>query len=80
MTSKLDQLKTMTTVVCDTGDFGKLEAFGVTDSTTNPSLILKAAKISDYDNLIDEAVVWGRSRNAVTSQITDRIAVNSAPS
>ena len=76
MPSKLDQLKTMTTVVCDSGDFGKLKAFGVTDSTTNPSLILKAAKISDYDNLIEEAVVWGRSRNAVTSQVTDRIAVS----
>ncbi len=76
MPSKLEQLKTMTTVVSDSGDFDNLAAFGVTDSTTNPSLILKAAKLSNYDRLIDEAVVWGRSRNAVTSQITDRIAVN----
>lgn len=76
MPSKLDQLKTMTTVVCDSGDFGNLKEFGVTDSTTNPSLILKAAKISNYDNLINEAVVWGRSHNAMTSQITDRIAVS----
>ena len=29
MPSKLDQLKTMTTVVCDSGDFGNLKAFGV---------------------------------------------------
>ena len=76
MASKLDQLKTMTTVVSDSGDFNNLAAFGVTDSTTNPSLILKASKISGYDNLIEEAVVWGRSRNALTSQITDRIAVS----
>lgn len=76
MPSKLDQLKSMTTVVSDSGDFENLAAFGVTDSTTNPSLILKAAKLSNYDRLIEEAVVWGRSRNAVTSQITDRIAVN----
>ena len=76
MPSKLDQLKTMTTVVCDSSDFGNLKEFGVTDSTTNPSLILKAAKLSNYDKLIEEAVVWGRSRNAMTSQITDRIAVN----
>ena len=76
MPSKLDQLKTMTTVVSDSGDFENLAAFGVTDSTTNPSLILKAAKLSNYDRLIEEAVVWGRSRNAVTSQITDRIAVS----
>ena len=76
MPSKLDQLKTMTTVVCDSSDFGNLKEFGATDATTNPSLILKAAKLSSYDRLIEEAVVWGRSRNALTSQITDRIAVN----
>ena len=76
MPSKLDQLKTMTTVVSDSGDFENLAAFGVTDSTTNPSLILKAAKLSNYDRLIEEAVVWGRSRNVVTSQITDRLAVS----
>ncbi len=76
MPSKLDQLKTMTTVVSDSGDFENLAAFGVTDSTTNPSLILKAAKLSNYDRLIEEAVVWGRARHAMTSQITDRIAVS----
>ena len=76
MASKLDQLKTMTTVVSDSGDFNNLAAFGVTDSTTNPSLILKASKISGYEHLIDEAAVWGRSRNALTSEITDRIAVS----
>ena len=76
MPSKLDQLKTMTTVVSDSGDFENLAAFGVTDSTTNPSLILKAAKLSNYDRLIEEAVVWGRSRKVHTSQVTDRIAVN----
>ena len=76
MPSKLDQLKTMTVVVSDSGDFNNLSAFGVTDSTTNPSLILKAANIGAYDQMIEEAVVWGRSHNAVTSQITDRVAVN----
>ena len=76
MPSKLEQLKTMTTVVSDSGDFDNLAAFGVTDSTTNPSLILKAANLGTYDRLIDEAVTWGRSHNAMTSQITDRIAVN----
>ncbi len=76
MPSKLDQLKTMTTVVSDSGDFNNLSAFGVTDSTTNPSLILKAAKLGTYEEMIDEAIVWGRSHNMMTSQITDRIAVN----
>ena len=76
MPSKLDQLKTMTTVVSDSGDLNAMRDFGVTDSTTNPSLILKAANLGDYDFLLEEAIVWGRSRNALTSQITDRVAVN----
>ena len=76
MPSKLDQMKTMTTVVSDSGDFANLAAFGVTDSTTNPSLILKAANLGSYDKLLDEAIVWGRSHSAMTSKITDRIAVN----
>ena len=76
MPSKLEQLETMTTVVCDSGDFAKLKEMKVTDATTNPSLILKAAKIASYDHLIEEAVTWGASHKAVTSQITDRLAVN----
>lgn len=76
MPSKLEQLKTFTTVVSDSGDFDHMREFGVTDSTTNPSLILKAAKLGTYDHLLDEAIVWGRSHSAMTSQITDRIAVN----
>ncbi len=76
MPSKLEQLKTMTTVVSDSGDFNSLAAFGVTDSTTNPSLILKAAKLGSYDHLLEDAVVWGGSHKAMTSQITDRVAVN----
>ncbi len=76
MPSKLDQLKTMTTVVSDSGDFESIRAFKPQDSTTNPSLILKAAQMSNYGHLVDEAILWGRSRNCVTSQITDRLAVN----
>ena len=43
MTSKLEQLRAMTTVVSDTGDMESIRAFKPTDATTNPSLILKAA-------------------------------------
>ena len=76
MPSKLDQLKTMTTVVADTGDMDSIRAFGATDCTTNPSLILKAAAMPQYRHLVDEAIVWGRSRRAVSSRITDRLAIN----
>jgi transaldolase len=76
MPSKLDQLKTMTTIVADTGDMEAIGAFKPTDCTTNPTLILKAAQMPAYRHLLDEAIEWGRSHRAVTSQVTDRLAVN----
>ena len=76
MPSKLDQLKTMTTVVADTGDMGSIKAFQPTDCTTNPTLILKAAQMEAYAHIVDEAIVWARSHHAVTSQVTDRLAVS----
>ena len=42
--SKLTQLKEMTTVVADTGDFEAISQYSPEDATTNPSLILKAAQ------------------------------------
>ncbi len=40
MPQTLDLLKSMTTVVADTGDFETLAAYSPQDATTNPSLIL----------------------------------------
>ena len=75
MPSKLDQLKAMTTVVADTGDMDAIRRFGAVDATTNPSLILKAARMHNYEHLLDETILWGRSRNHLTSEITDRLAL-----
>ena len=58
--SKLDQLKTMTTVVADTGDIASIEAYRPTDCTTNPTLILKAAQMPAYSGFVDEAVGFGK--------------------
>jgi len=76
MTSKLEQLRAMTTVVSDTGDMESIRAFRPTDATTNPSLILKAAEMPAYARLVDEAIVWGRKRGASVGEVTDRIAIN----
>jgi transaldolase len=76
MPSKLDQLKTMTVVVADTGDMETIRAFEPVDSTTNPSLILKAASMAAYAKFLDEAIAWGRSRGHVSSAIVDRLAVS----
>ena len=76
MPSKLDALKSMTTVVADTGDMEAIGAFKPTDCTTNPTLILKAAQMPAYAHLVDEAIVWGKAHHAVASQVCDRLAVN----
>mgnify|MGYP006272861737 FL=1 len=50
--SQLEQLKQLTTVVADTGDFERMQVFTPQDATTNPSLILKAAQQSNYQSLV----------------------------
>jgi transaldolase len=54
MPSALEQLKALTTVVADTGDFERMRQFLPQDATTNPSLILKAAQQSNYQALVDQ--------------------------
>jgi transaldolase len=76
MTSKLELLRAMSTVVSDTGDMEAIRAYKPTDATTNPTLILKATQIPAYAHLVDEAVQWGRRRAAPPTAVTDRLAVN----
>ena len=54
MTSKLEQLRRLSTVVADTGDLDAIERFKPEDATTNPSLLLKAAQLPRYRPLVDE--------------------------
>lgn len=60
MPSKLDQLKAMTTIVSDTGEFEEIKKYHPTDATTNPSLILAASSMPEYQYLIQEAVIHGK--------------------
>ena len=46
--TKLAQLRTMTTVVADTGDLDAISKLKPTDATTNPSLLLKAASLAEF--------------------------------
>jgi transaldolase len=54
--SQLDQLKTFTKVVADTGDFESMRAYKPQDATTNPSLIFAATQKPEYSYLLDKAV------------------------
>uniref|UniRef100_H9H7E2 Transaldolase n=1 Tax=Monodelphis domestica TaxID=13616 RepID=H9H7E2_MONDO len=59
MESALEQLRRFTTVVADTGDFRAIDEYKPQDATTNPSLILAAAQMPDYQDLVEEAVEYG---------------------
>ena len=51
----LESLKRYTTVVADTGDIEAIARHRPQDATTNPSLLLKSAQQSQYQNLVDDA-------------------------
>jgi transaldolase len=59
----LEQLRTMTVVVADTGDFESIAQYQPRDATTNPSLLYKAAQMPQYRSLLDEAITWSQSQS-----------------
>jgi transaldolase len=71
--NELDQLKAVTTVVADTGDFATLKQYAPRDATTNPSLILKAATMPEYVHLVDEAVAVGRQSGLTGADLVKEI-------
>ena len=72
MTDQLAQLKSMTTVVADTGDIEAIAKFQPQDATTNPSLLLKAASLANYQSLLQDAVNWAKAQSDdQTRQVED---------
>lgn len=55
-TSTLDQLKTMTTIVADTGDLQAIARLKPVDATTNPSLITAALTAPDKQALLKQTM------------------------
>lgn len=78
--NQLDALKKITTVVADSGDIESIRHFEPQDATTNPSLILKAADLPQYQNLIKDALDYARkqggSKETQVVNATDKLAVN----
>ena len=78
-------MKKLTTVVCDTGDYNLIKQFKPQDATTNPSLLLLACNMKEYDSLINEAIEYGliksKSKNPsaddaqLVTDICDKLAV-----
>jgi transaldolase len=81
MANLLEQLKTMTVVVADTGDFESINKFKPRDATTNPSLISAAAAMPQYASVVSAALEWARknakdgSKAAIAKRAVDRLAV-----
>jgi len=82
MANLLDQLAAMTVVVADTGDIDAIRQFTPRDATTNPSLILAAAQIPAYQELIDRSLRESRQAmgeeagaDVVVAEALDEISV-----
>ena len=58
----LEQLKEVTVVVADSGDFESIEKFKPQDTTTNPSLLAAAASMPQYQPLVDEVLLAARKQ------------------
>jgi transaldolase len=67
MANLLDQLKSMTTVVSDTGDINSIKAYKPTDATTNPTLIAAAAQKPEYQPIVDGVLQKAREANPSAS-------------
>ncbi|WP_455211478.1 transaldolase [Kaarinaea lacus] len=78
--NKLEQLRKLTKVVADTGDIDSIKIYTPIDATTNPSLLLKAAQMPQYAELVESAIQWGSSKGSDEAERTlhtlDKIAVN----
>lgn len=80
MTSKLEQLRAITTVVADTGDIEAVARLKPVDCTTNPTIVLKALGTPAFADAVKEAVAWGRKQggqsDAVVAAVADRLAIS----
>jgi transaldolase len=71
--NQLEQLKQVTTVVADTGDFQAMKIFAPVDATTNPSLILKAVQKPEYLPLLTQTIK--AHPKASNSEIVDQLLI-----
>lgn len=74
--SQLDQLKSFTKVVADTGDFESMRQYLPQDATTNPSLILSAASKPEYAWLVEKAITDRRSSGLTGAKLVDDVIDN----
>ncbi len=75
--SALQQLRTMTTIVADTGDLSAIARLRPRDATTNPSLITKALIHPDNQSMLTETMSrYQGDVDAVIDALTIKIGCN----
>lgn len=79
MADQLTSLKTMTTVVADSGDLASFKDLKPQDATTNPSLILAAAKMEQYKGLVASSIEYAKAKASTEAEqvslALDKLAV-----
>jgi transaldolase len=79
MKNLLSQLKEFSVIVADTGDFESIRKYQPRDATTNPSLLLKAAEMPDYQDLVQRVLSEAKRASLPADQrvalALDRLAV-----
>jgi transaldolase len=79
MNDLLSQLKQFSVIVADTGDFDSIRKYQPRDTTTNPSLLLKAAQMPEYAHLVEKTLADARKESPHAGQTLgmalDKLAV-----
>jgi transaldolase len=79
MTDQLTALKALTTVVADSGDLGSFQDLKPQDATTNPSLILAAAQMDQYKELVASSIDYAKAKASTEDEqvalALDKLAV-----
>ncbi|GGD43454.1 transaldolase [Pseudoxanthomonas indica] len=77
--SKLAQLRELSVVVADTGDYEAIKRLKPVDCTTNPTLVKKALDLPVYAELIERELAWARGQSgdaqALVNEVADRLTV-----
>ena len=66
--SKLAQLRELSVVVADTGDYDAIKRLRPVDCTTNPTLVKKALDLPVYAGLIERELQWGRAITGIRNR------------
>src|SRR5947199_3701012 len=79
MNDILSQIKQFSVIVADIGDFESIRKYQPRDTTTNPSLLLKAAQMPEYAQLVEKTLADARKESPYAGQTLglalDKLAV-----